>query len=253
MISTPTGVSLTNRGESGSKKNDLFNGIRLLNFIVILDRQLYMDAFFNHLARSQGMLVLRDGFSLLEVNDTPAEVYYMVESPAPELLEVSGRPQSAVFRKRDTAFEYTVFFDKSLEQLGDSQSSEFYKEHINNKERESAYRAALDSLLRAETIEDLRPLLNIERTASSMPFPWSPARDILSRRTTSSGITTTQPGSSSRSHGISVSKPSPRRYQKDSSWGRGTGIARQPNGSSPEMLRTASSGTGSSGTGSTTM
>lgn len=132
-------------------KNNLFHGIRILNFIRIDDRAWYADALGCHLARSAGLLVLRDGFGRLSLNNDKAYVYYMAESPSAEFLEASGRPVSAIFRARDINFEYAAL-GKTGSQYGSRTTPEFFKNYISNKSRNARYNDALAQLMAANTV-----------------------------------------------------------------------------------------------------
>ena len=146
-------------------KTDLFHGIRNLNFIRIEDRGLYADALGCHLARTQGLLVLRDGFGCLALNDGKAYVYYMAESPSREFLEANGRPVSAIFRARDISFEY-LSKGKTGRQIGTQGSPEFFENYISNKARSTQYNAALQQLLGAMTVRDFSQILDLRKFAA---------------------------------------------------------------------------------------
>lgn len=146
-------------------KKDLFHGIRNLNFIRINDRGLYADALGSHLARSAGLLVLRDGFGRLSLNNDKAYVYYMAESPSAEFLEASGRPVSAIFRARDINFEYASI-GKTSAQYGARVTPEFFENYVSNKARNAHYNAALGRLLTAKSSREFSQILDIRKYAA---------------------------------------------------------------------------------------
>jgi hypothetical protein len=146
-------------------KDDLFHGVRSLNFIVMSDRAYYAEALAFHLARCAGALTFRDGFCRLSTDGGAPQAYYMAEAPTPEFLEAAKRPASAIFRSRDLAFEYLTYRGKLEEQAGDPFSPEFFENYISNPERDGAYNAALAAMFQCRTHTELSQLLDERKYA----------------------------------------------------------------------------------------
>lgn len=147
-------------------KDNLFHGIRELNCIIPSDRAYSIEAFGFHLARSAGLLTLRDGFAQLSVNSDSAAMYYIAENPTSEFLEASGRAQSAIFRKRDIAFEYEMMRNKSLIQAGSTVTPEHFKNYVQIKDRDQEHFGALDALMQSRTPESLQRILDLDKYAT---------------------------------------------------------------------------------------
>jgi len=146
-------------------KNALFQGKRTINLIIIPDRAYYMEALGNHLMRNKGLIAFRDGFARVHLNGGEDwHLYYMVETPTAELLEVNHRPVTAVFRQNDIGWE-TLHLKKSYLHGTGHYSEELFDNYIKNNEHEPQYRAALGKLLGFSGPEELSRLMDVEKYA----------------------------------------------------------------------------------------
>ncbi|MCP4371319.1 MAG: hypothetical protein GY797_24860, partial [Deltaproteobacteria bacterium] len=90
------------------RPDQLFNSKREINLIIPSDKAYVSDYTFNHVARSQGLLTLRDQFVILKINGQRASLYYEVEHFENELLVANNKPEGHIFTTSDTWVQTTL-------------------------------------------------------------------------------------------------------------------------------------------------
>ncbi len=144
-------------------KDNLFHGMREVNFVIPQRKAYGLPILMNHLAQSEGLLTFRDSFARMSVNGGPSYFYFLVESPNAEFLEANGKPESAIFRYMDLGYEARAL-NKSKVQLGaGTVDVVHFKNEISGLTREAFYRSALNKLLEAETLHDYETMMNVDK------------------------------------------------------------------------------------------
>ncbi|MCB0349496.1 MAG: right-handed parallel beta-helix repeat-containing protein [Bdellovibrionales bacterium] len=145
--------------------NNLFHGMREINFIVVHDRGYYMEILGFHIARSLGLLTFRDSFANLSVNLTGKKyLYYLVESPNKEFLESNNKAASAIFRIRDQSISARY---KTNGMLGSSFTPEVYNNYVGKTDRTPFYVTALSKLLEADTAKEAILMSKVDKFAAA--------------------------------------------------------------------------------------
>jgi len=95
-------------------KDQLFRGMRELNFIIPDDRLFAVEHFNSYRAQKLGLLAPQTGFANLQVNNLKTALYFTVEGWSAEMLSKWGLPEDADIYGNGYSSDWTSIYDWKL-------------------------------------------------------------------------------------------------------------------------------------------